>query len=275
LKALIDGDILRYEIGFASELGWKTIGEPIPWWYVEDMFNQRVERIVRESGADSYQLFLSGKNNFRNEIAKTKVYKGTRVEKKPDHFDNLTAYMKGMLDTVVTEGIEADDAMAMEQIKWLPQDGDALGKQYDTIICSRDKDLRQVPGWHYGWEIGNQPSFGPELVNTIGWILLDREGSSPKIKGTGFKFFCSQLLTGDTVDNIPGLPKCGPVNAFELLNRYDDCESLMHQVKLIYDDRILTKSSKEYLLEQGRLLWLVRRLNEDGSPQMWEIGMTE
>jgi 5'-3' exonuclease len=271
LKALIDGDILRYEIGFASEIGWKTIGEPVPWWYCQELFDRRVDLIMRETGASEKQFFLSGKNNFRNQIAKTKVYKGTRVEHKPQNFDNLTAYIKGMEDTIVTDGIEADDAMAIEQVRC-----EADEKIPDaTIICSRDKDLRQVPGWHYGWEIGNQPSFGPSLIDSLGWIELDRSGSSPKIKGGGYKFFCSQLLTGDTVDNIPGLPKCGPVNAFELLNRYNDCESLMHQVKLIYDDRILTKSSKEYLLEQGRLLWLIRRYNEDGSPQMWEIGMYE
>jgi 5'-3' exonuclease len=273
LKALIDGDILRYEIGFASEIGWKTIGEPVPWWYCQELFDRRVDLIMRETGATEKQFFLSGKNNFRNQIAKTKVYKGTRVEHKPQNFDNLTAYIKGMKDTVVTDGIEADDAMAIEQVRWLPQDGDAMGKQYDTIICSRDKDLRQVPGWHYGWEIGNQPSFGPELVDRSGWIKLDRGGSSPKIKGVGLKFFFSQLLTGDTVDNIPGLPKCGPVAAFKILEDCDDPDSMLKQVMFHYMKA--GDIDQSYLEEQGRLLWLVRRYNEDGSPQMWKIGMYE
>jgi 5'-3' exonuclease len=274
MKALIDADILRYEIGFACELGWKNIGEPAPWWYCQEMFDKRIERILRETGAETYQLFLSGKENFRNEIAKTKVYKGTRKEEKPPHFNNLTAYIKGMENCTVTEGIEADDAMSIEQIKAIEKDKRLAPQEYpeETIICSRDKDLRQVPGWHYGWEIGAQPSFGPKFIDTLGWIDLDRTGSSPKLKGGGYKFFCSQLLTGDIVDNIPGLPKCGAVGAFDILKDVNDIKECFEKVCYEYGAKGLDTN---YLLEQGRLLWLVRRYNEDGTPEMWELGQYE
>lgn len=275
MKALIDGDILRYEVGFAAETGWQTEGEVPPWDYVQSLLDQRIENILAEAKANTYNIYLSGKNNFRKDVAVTKVYKGTRKENKPHHFDNLTAYIRGMPQVVETDGIEADDAMAIEQVQ-SSSNYTFEGLETDeivhkTIICSRDKDLRQVPGWHFGWELGNQPSFGPELVDHLGYITLDTGKKPPKLKGTGFKFFCSQLITGDTVDNVPGLPKAGPVLAYNLLHDAHSAQECMGRVYNKYGEFKKDKW-QEYLLEQGRLLWLVRGYNEDGSPRMWNIG---
>lgn len=260
MRALIDADILRYEIGYAAETGWQTEGEVPPWAYVDNLLNRRIENILLETQSDDCTLFLSGKTNFRNDIAITKVYKGTRKQDKPIHFDNLSACIKAMPNTIVSDGVEADDLMAIEQTSTL-----------DTIICSRDKDLRQVPGWHYSWEIGNQPLWGPILVDKFGWLTLDREKKPAKLKGAGFKFFCSQLITGDTVDNIPGLRGGGNVLAFQTLDSTKTEEEAMEEVIKQYRDR-MGDDYKTYLLEQGRLLWMVRKWNEDGSPKMWNIG---
>src|SRR5690606_37427357 len=94
----------------------------------------------------------------------------------------------------------------------------------------RDKDLRQVPGWHYGWESGLQGEFLPHEYDGLGIIELDRSGSAPKIRGGGFKFFCSQLLTGDPVDTVPGLPKYGPV---KVANTLADAQSIPELLSLV------------------------------------------
>ena len=55
MKALIDADILLYEIGFGAVTGWGGEDEP-SWDYVEEMLYQRILRICWESGADADRL---------------------------------------------------------------------------------------------------------------------------------------------------------------------------------------------------------------------------
>jgi len=280
VKALIDGDILRYEIGWGALTGWKAITEEEevpPFDYVEKLLLQRIASIQEATGSDSYCLYLTEGKTFRYDIAKTKPYKGTRKENKPWHFDNLTAYMEGVLQCKTVSFIEADDALAI----------DAAFNPEGNVICTRDKDLRQVPGNIYSWELGKQAAFGPTHVSDPGTLeLIDG-----KLRGTGFAFFCAQMLMGDSVDNIPGVPKIGPVKTYEILFPILEQEwemqkvtSLLETVEDVYkewfdgldwSDHLGQFDYESYLIEQGQLLWVVRKLNEDGSPIVWERGMSE
>lgn len=258
MTPLIDADVLRYEVGFASETGWQGEGVP-PFDYAADMLDMRISNICAIVGATREPiLFLTGKSNFRYAIAKRQPYK-ERASHKPFHYYNLKAYIKGKYDWRLTEGLEADDLMSIEQTK-------ALREGRETIICTRDKDLRAVSGWHYGWELANQPSFGPEFVKDFGWIRLSSDRKS--IKGVGLFFFYSQLLTGDRVDSIPGLDGCGPVKAFEIL---EGCKTSSEALKRCYEAYKAKYGMYAYseMLEQGRLLHMTRELREDGSPVLW------
>lgn len=262
LTPLIDGDILRYEIGFGAETGWKAMtNDPEslpPFWYVEEMLHMRINNIRALLQTDKEpELFITSGKTFRDEIATLKPYKGTRIEHKPWHFRNLTEYMKASFNTTVAEGVEADDLMAIRSTA-----------DPNTIICSRDKDLKQVPGWFYSWELGVQPAFGPILITKEGTLELDRDKKPPKLKGTGDLFFWSQVLTGDVVDNIPGLPKCGAVAAFGLLCNEEDKRPIRQRVCAAYEKHY-GEGWEAYLLEQARLCWIVRRM-KDGKPEMWE-----
>jgi 5'-3' exonuclease len=262
LRPLIDGDILRYEVGFAAETGWKAItngeGEVPAWSFVEEILLQRLAYINSVIGTEEPQtIFLTEGPTFRFELAKTKPYKGTRKENKPWHYANLSAYMKGTLNTVVVDtGIEADDALAIEHVS----------SNGTTVLCSRDKDLRQVPGWFFSWELGRQPSFGPHWITKEGSLEISE--NHLKLMGTGLSSFYSQVLTGDVVDNIPGLHGCGPVAAYHALSKTDNPEELFATVQSMYNN-------DELLLEQGRLCWMTRKLHEDGKPVLWELGMEE
>jgi 5'-3' exonuclease len=255
MQPLIDSDVLLYECGFAAETGWQGGGLP-SWDYAAELLDNRIANICAMVGATKPPLlFLTGKTNFRNSIAKRQPYK-ERPSHKPFHYHNLKAYIKGKYDYRITEGLEADDLMAIEQTL----------RPDETIICTRDKDLRQVPGWHYGWELGNQPQFGPELVDDWGYIKLSADRKS--IKGVGLLFFYSQLLTGDKVDTIPGLDGCGPVKAFELLVNTKTPTEALHAVYEAYKAKYGISAYKE-MLEQGRLLWMTRKLRDDGTPLLW------
>lgn len=262
---LIDGDILCYEIGYAAETGWKKElenGLPTtpPFDYVKKLLHLRIDEICYAVKATAPpRIFLTGEGNFRDKIATVKPYKGTRDEnKKPFHYKNIRVHLKAVYETEVVDGIEADDKMAIEQTKFLRNGCDS------TIICSRDKDLRQVPGWHYGWELGRQPEFGPYFVEEEGYLELVNR----RIKGVGLPFFYAQCIMGDSTDNIPGLPKRGDVYAFKCLSELPASqmlEAVRREYRAIYGDR-----GDEMLLEQGRLLWMVRDLQK-GQPTMWSF----
>lgn len=266
MQCLIDADVLVYEVGFASETGWQQAGFP-PFDYVAELLDNRIANIVAIAGdADGKGelsppiLYITGKGNFRFEIAMRTPYKA-RAGNKPWHYKNIKAYMKAKYDVIESEGLEADDLMAIEQTR----------RPNETIICTRDKDLRQVPGWHYGWELGHQPQFGPMLVEPFGRIELSEDRKT--VKGYGIKFFYSQCLTGDRVDSIPGIDKCGPVKAFETLAEADTPEECFKRVleayRAAYEDR-----AEEELLEQGRLLWMTRELTPEGKPVLWSLPVT-
>ena len=197
--------------------------------------------------------------NFREAISKKKVYKGTRKGEKPFHFDNLTIYMLDNYTTIVAEGLEADDMMSVYQCARLDK--------ADTVICSRDKDLRITPGLHFGWPCGKQPQFGPVVIDELGYI----EVVKGKIKGGGLKFFYSQILTGDTVDNIPGLEGCGPVKAFKLLNECGSEEELFKATSEAYKAKYGEDIWRDDMLEQALLVWMVRDIDDDGKPVMWTM----
>lgn len=256
---LLDGDVLLYEVGFGAETAWQEEGLP-PFDFAADILDNKIANICAMVGGTSPPIiYLTGKTNFRTEIAKRQKYK-ERPSNKPFHYHNLKAYLKGKYQWVMEEGFEADDLMAINQTQ--------LNERYgpSSIICTRDKDLRQVPGWHYGWELGNQPSFGPELVDEFGYIRLSMDRKS--INGVGILFFYSQLLTGDKVDTIPGLDGCGPVKAFSILEGCKTSKEALKAVYGAYREKYGLSAYKE-MLEQGRLLWMTRKIDSDGNPILW------
>lgn len=260
-QCLIDADVLCYEVGFAAETAWRHASpnseDPPPWAFVEELLERKIEHIEFECEATMpSKFFLTGEGNFRYAIAKRQPYK-ERAGHKPYHYANLKAVFRGVYQAIERDGLEADDLMAIEQ----------TARKHETIICTRDKDLRQVAGWQYGWELNSQPSFGPKLVSGYGSISLSDDRK--KLEGYGLKFFLAQCLTGDRVDSIPGLPKCGPVAAYEALVDTKTYLEGLEVVIALYRDRYGEDCLKE-LHEQGRLLWMTRYLDVVGNPILWD-----
>lgn len=260
-KAAIDFDILQYEVGFAAEAYWRhlhndnglEVEHPPPFSIVEEMLESRTDHILAVSGSDSSPIMcVTGDNNFRHNIATSSPYKD-RASHKPYHHKNILAYAMCRWDVRREEGFEADDLLAM-----------LLTEDENIICCSRDKDLLQVNGWHFQWENNKQPQFGPFLVEGYGELILSEDGK--KLKGWGDKFFLSQLLTGDRVDTIPGLPSYGPVAAFKTLAHTNTYPEGLEAVREAYR---ASERDDEYLLEQGQLLWMIREKDRMGNPVMW------
>lgn len=287
MKALIDADILVYEIANCGQYIDPESGELIvrEFDYVAGLLDDKVREIEALVWAtEPSVLYLTGdrkliksinkrkkhqgepliefKPNFRFETAKKKEYKAGRKPDKPFHYANIREYLLANYECVIAEGMEADDMICVELIR--------NGDQLSVICCSRDKDLRMVPGMHFGWECGRQPQFGPQRVEFLGELRLkehiSKSGkSSYTIKGEGIKFFYSQLITGDGTDNIPGLPGGGPVLAFKSLADLGSEDLLFECVAGLYEAKC-GENWRVEMQEQADLLWMVRELNEDGSP---------
>lgn len=195
---------------------------------------------------------LEFKPNFRESLATTRPYKGTRSGVKPFHFDNLTHHLLNCFDTKLAIGYEADDLISIDH-RLNPD---------TTIICSRDKDLRITPGYHYGWTCGSQPAFGPRKIDEFGFLEMRDNG---KLRGGGLKFFYLQMLTGDTVDNIPGIKGYGPKKAFKVLEDCTNEEELFTAVAEVYKEKA-GDNWRDYYKEQASLLWMIQELDEEGNP---------
>ncbi len=275
MKPLIDYDMLIYEVGFGIEYKDEEGNLVIkPFDSAVELLEQKIKEIVEETWADEEPtLFLTGderirsklnrrltkegkplledKPNFRISLANTKEYKGNRQSRKPFHYDNLRTWALSQYDTQIAWGIEADDLLSITH-RLDPE---------NTIICSRDKDLRITPGNHFGLACGKQPQFGPQEIDQLGYLELTSKG----IKGGGLKMFYSQLLTGDTVDNIPGVPRKGPSFAFKLLADLPTEEELFDAVTAVYEE-YKGEDWRDYFKEQAALLWMIQELDDEGNP---------
>lgn len=276
MKCLIDADILAYEVSSSGTYKDQDTGEAVvkDFERVAELFDQRIKEIEGECWAtEPSTLYLTGdstlgksinrrlkysgeeevvfKKNFRESVAWSKPYKGQRKEEKPFHFHNLREYMLDNYHVIISNGVEADDLIAAELVK--------AGDKLDVICCSRDKDLRTIGGMHFGWPCGLQPQFGPERITEFGYLELDLEGK--KLKGGGQAFLYAQMLTGDRVDNIPGLKNYGKKKAYNALKNCVSLEDLEVSVKNLYIEAYGDKY-KFYYDEQLTLLSLLKELPE-------------
>lgn len=261
MKPLIDGDILLYEIASTCQ-GIDENGEVfvMSFDHVRERVDKVVAQICHQAGGDSSPtIYLTGKGNFREQIAKRKGYKTGRPPEKPFHYHNIKGYLIHEYGAIVVDGMEADDAMCIHQISSL-----AIGEK--TIICSRDKDLKQCLGYHFSWECGKQPSFGPFFVDGYGDLTLNKG----KLTGYGSKWFLAQCLMGDTTDTIPGIKGFGPVKTFKSLS---ETTSYTEGLAVVIDcyKEAYGDTWREEMLEQGRLVWMIRELDVNGSPVMWDF----
>ena len=227
-KLLIDADYLIYAIGFTCEDASERTAK--------NRLVETLENLVYvHLKADSYEAFLTGKGNFRYDIAKTVPYKGNRKDTaKPPYYQELRDHMVKRLGAVVVEGQEADDEVAIR-----------MTKEPDTYtLVGVDKDLLQIPGWHFN------PSKDLErYVNDF----------------DAYYSFCTQLLTGDRTDNIPGLVGVGPKKAEKALKDAKTKEELLQTVFEKYQE---CGHTLEYFTEQGQLLWLRRYEGEIWQPNV-------
>lgn len=265
--AIIDGDILLYRCGFAAEkmlyqlyqhteegltllplTDKRAINKHIkdnpddafevydehqvePPGHAVHALRELLDRIITESGATKgYKIFLSGptEQGFRYKLATIREYKGNRKDAlRPVHYELLKQYLIDKWGAVVVNRIEADDACAIN----------APG----NVVCTIDKDLLQVPGLHHRFTDGKD-------VFEVDQMTADQH-------------LFSQILTGDTTDNIVGCPGIGEKKAQEILLNCATAKEMLQAVRSTYIERWPEESTltpDEALDENAALVYLLR-----------------
>jgi hypothetical protein len=212
---------LTYRVGFACNEESEAIAIKTMEGFVVDMIADLF--IGQEL---TWRLLLSGKENFRNEIAVTAPYKGNRTKDKPVHIEALRDYLVDVWGATVSKGQEADDDIAI-----------AATSNPDAVICSVDKDFYQVPGKNYNFVTKEYKDISEE--EALIWPYM-------------------QMLMGDGVDNIKGVKGLGLVKSRKLLEGKTEAEMWQTVVDCL--------GSEERALENGQLLWLRREPNQMWQP---------
>lgn len=193
---LLDADYIRYLVVYKIYKEIEKKDEHQRAAYFQDEPSKRITAAmldaIFENIKDPIIFCFSGtsSNTFRSHLAFDKMYKGTR--RKVDNYDypqkmndmkESIKYIQDNYMTLLFPDLEADDIVSALQCE-------------DTFIMSKDKDLKQVPGWHYDWQMNKLVEITkPQALFNLAY----------------------QLLAGDTTDNISGIPGCGPVNANKIL----------------------------------------------------------
>lgn len=235
----IDMDSWIYRFGFAAESG----DEIEPLEEIVESFRLGMDALMYDTNAETTSVWLGGQGNYRNNIATIQEYKGNRTGKRPEYYDYLRDFAQHEYGAKFTENEEADDRVSIEHLE---EHWDFVhGKQeLEPCIVTQDKDLLNTRGLHYNWVTR-------EYKNVSQLEALHN--------------FYTQLLSGDSGDNIPGLfkitgKKAGAKLKDELYALYT-AEDMYSYIMSIYKDNYTdehaakyNKTAEEVVLEIGQLL---------------------
>lgn len=182
-------------------------------------------------------VFDAKGKSFRNEIYPE--YKANR-EKMPDDLREQIAPIQEIirlmgLPLLIIDGVEADDVIGT-----LADQAVSQGK--DVLISTGDKDMAQL--------VNDRVT----LINTMTNTRMDAAGVMEKFGVRPDQIVDYLALVGDTSDNIPGVPKCGPKTAAKWLGEYGTLEGVIEHA-----DEISGKVG-EYLRDTIPLLATSRTL---------------
>jgi hypothetical protein len=273
----IDGDVIVYAAGFAAqtneywvnkdvfdskkdavtfceryaidieEIEVRIIAEPVE--YCLSTVKRMTAGIVEKAGAETYNIILSGKDNFRVKTATIQPYKGQRTAAKPIHFDAIRNYITTVLNCITTVGEEADDYLSYRAVS------------HNETIATVDKDLNNTEGWHLNW-------------NKDGMYYVDAR--------TADQNFWVQMLTGDSTDNIAGIFKLTGTKASAAMKQeVQSCATYKEMRQCVIEtyqrcfEKLANKMGVDFLpdgelydmlSEIGQLLWMRREPDE-----LWSI----
>jgi DNA polymerase-1 len=155
-------------------------------------------------------VFDAKGKTFRNDLYKE--YKANRPPM-PDELRSQIAPIHDIvrlmgLPLLVVADVEADDVIGTlaEQ---------ATKQKMNVLISTGDKDMAQLVTPHV------------TLINTMNNLMMNEAGVLEKFGVRPDQIIDYLALVGDTSDNIPGVPKCGPKTAVKWLTAYESIDGVV------------------------------------------------
>lgn len=205
---LVDGSSYLYRAFHAMPDLRNGAGEPTGAIY--GMVNM-MRRARSELKADHIACVFDAKGKtFRDEMySEYKAHRSPMPEDLVKQIEPIHAMVKALgWPVLMVSGVEADDVIGTLSCQ-------ATQAGWETIISTGDKDLAQLVN----------PAV--TLINTMTNEKLDIEGVKEKF-GVPPELIVDYLsIIGDTVDNVPGVPKAGPKTANKWLAEFGNLDNLM------------------------------------------------
>ncbi|WP_166269716.1 DNA polymerase I [Marinobacter caseinilyticus] len=161
-------------------------------------------------GSKIVVIFDAKGKTFRNDLyAEYKAHRPPMPEDLACQIAPIHDIIRAMgLPLLIIQGVEADDVIGTLA-------HEATAKGVDVVVSTGDKDMAQLVSDHV------------TLINTMTETRMDRDGVIEKFGITPEQMVDYLALVGDTVDNIPGVNKCGPKTAVKWLQSYNNLDNLM------------------------------------------------
>jgi 5'-3' exonuclease len=198
--------------------------------------------------ADDFVMAVKGEGNYRDDIYSD--YKGHRTVDPNSVRASVVpairqlAVMEDM--AVFANGREADDLVRI----WA---GEAERGGVDYVIARADKDLACIPGQHL--------RVFPDMRKATMELITPEHAT---------RFYYEQLLQGDAVDKIPGIPRIGPKKATKLLEDYNTEEDFQNIVLAEYINAF-GDNWESHLLSNGKMIYIQKHLNDYFSFDNWPL----
>ena len=235
MKIIFDADSLIYASCFKRKQDRESIDDVfetdvnVAFGKFEDSFDKLISFLEELVDIDEIIVCNGSKNNFRKDISPT--YKLNRTQKRPEILLPLHERVKFHYDSVYGDGVETDDVVATLWAEEVEKNG-----VDSVIIMSLDKDYKQFPCWFYDYNYKRR-----ELVKIS--------------EGEALNNFYSQMIIGDTADNINYCKGYGKSYAKKLFQEANSEYSLVSRTYRLYKE-IYGDEAKSMFNEAKSLLTL-------------------
>ncbi len=205
---LVDGSSYLYRAFHAMPALTNSKGEPTGAVYgVANM----LRRLLNDYDPAHVAVVFDAKGKtFRDEMfPEYKAHRPPMPDELRRQIAPIHAIVRAMgLPLLSIDGVEADDVIGT-----LAKQAEEQGMK--VLVSTGDKDMAQLVNEHV------------TLVNTMTETVMDPQGVVEKFGIPPDQIIDYLTLIGDTVDNVPGVPKVGPKTAVKWLEKFGSLDAIM------------------------------------------------
>lgn len=176
-----------------------------------------IKRLIKDYQPEELAVVFDAKGKtFRDEwYPEYKAHRPPMPQELSSQFTPLIELLEAMgIPILIIEGVEADDVIGTLATQ-------ATEQGVSVVISTGDKDMAQLVNEHIS------------LINTMNNSAMDIEGVKEKFGIMPSQVIDYLTLIGDSVDNVPGVTKCGPKTAIKWLTEYQSLDNLIRNANQI------------------------------------------